>query len=90
MISPDKAGGRPRTLTDATPHSDTVWRSLECITGAAVAVGISLLSYSVLFDLTEAMGLLSSTTVTFIVIFVWIFAWGLIAATRDHVTGNSG
>jgi hypothetical protein len=57
--------------------------------GGLVAVVFSLLSYPVLFDLTEPLGLLSSTMVTFIVLFTWLFVWGFVASARVHITGNA-
>ncbi|QLD86083.1 hypothetical protein HWV23_10205 [Natronomonas halophila] len=50
----------------------------------------SLLSYPVLFDLTEPLGLLSSTMVTFIVLFTWLFVWGVVASARVHITEETG
>jgi hypothetical protein len=56
--------------------------------GGIIAVFIGLLSYPALFDLTEPMGLLSSSMVTFTIIFTWIFVWGFVAIARGHISGG--
>jgi hypothetical protein len=89
MTTPKNTGRRPQQIKGANPRFDTVWRSLECVMAATIAVVISLFSYSVLLDLAAAMGLLSSTMVTFVILFTWIFVWGFIATTRDHVMGDA-
>ena len=55
-----------------------------------IAALITLFSYSVLAELTGALGLLSSTAIAFLVIFVWIFSWGTLATTRAHVQTDHG
>jgi hypothetical protein len=90
MSTPNEVGGRCPDIRDADPWYNTVWRCLECAMGGTIAVLLSLLSYSILFDLTEPLGLLSSTMVAFIILFTWIFLWGFIASARDHITGETG
>ncbi len=89
MTTPKNTGGRPQQIKGAKPRFNTVLRSLECVMAATIAVVISLFSYSVFLDLAAAMGLLSSTMVTFVILFTWIFVWGFIATTRDHVMGDT-
>jgi hypothetical protein len=88
MNTPNGAGGRPRRVPGESPRFDAVWRSLECVVGGIVAVFIGLLSYPALFDLMEPLGLLSSSMVTFTIIFTWLFVWGFVAIARDHITGD--
>jgi hypothetical protein len=89
MNTPSSAGGRSRQIQGVNPRFNTVWRFLECVIGGLIAVLVGLLSYPALFDLTEPLGLLSSSMVMFIIIFTWIFVWGFIAIARGHITGET-
>jgi hypothetical protein len=55
---------------------------------AGIAALVTLVSYSLLAELTVALGLLSSTGIAFLVILLWISIWGTIATTRMHVRGR--
>jgi hypothetical protein len=55
---------------------------------AGIAALVTLVSYSLLAELTVALGLLSSTGIAFLVILLWISIWGTVATTRMHVRGR--
>jgi hypothetical protein len=60
---------------------------LEGLAGGLIAAGGLLIALPVLADLTDPLGLLSSTVVTFVAIVAWILVWGLVGTVRGRVKG---
>jgi hypothetical protein len=88
--------GKPRTTSrhrewPVQPlRRNTVWRCLECLAGAGIAVVAVLLGLPLLVELTQPLHLLATTALAAILIFVWIFAWAVIATARERLSAAIG
>lgn len=85
MTTLETDGGRARALDRDNSRATQLWWCFEGILGASITGAIIVVSYSVLADLTAALGLLSSTALAFLVILAWVSVWSIIAAARTRV-----
>lgn len=88
MTTPNAGGKRSQVFGRGSPRFPQLWWCVEGMLAAGIAALVTLVSYSALAELTVVLGLLSSTGIAFLVILVWISAWGTIATTRMHVRGR--
>lgn len=85
MTTPDPGCRRGQIRGRSNSRFAQLWWCVEGMLATGIAALITLFSYSVVAELTVALGLLSSTAIAFLGIFVWIFIWGTIATTRAYV-----
>jgi len=88
MTTPNADGRRGQMSGRGSPRFPQLWRCAEGMLAAGIAALVTLVSYSLLAELTVALGLLSSTGIAFLVILLWISIWGTVATTRMHVRGR--
>ena len=88
MTTPNAEGRRGQVFGRGSPRFPQLWWCVEGMLAAGIAALVTLVSYSLLAELTVALGLLSSTGIAFLVILLWISIWGTIATTRMHVRGR--
>ncbi len=88
MTTPNADGRRGQMSGRGSPRFPQLWQCAEGMLAAGIAALVTLVSYSLLAELTVALGLLSSTGIAFLVILLWISIWGTVATTRMHVRGR--
>lgn len=83
MSTPNKGGvdRHPGTTADIAPR----WQFAECFAGGGIAVALFVLVLPVLVDLTQSLGLLSTTGLLSGFLVLWVFCWSLLGTVRGQV-----
>lgn len=88
--SPNNGAARRRfqRVVDSKPGARTLGWCLEGLAGGIATVVLFLFTFPMLIDLTRPFGLLSTTALVFVFLFVWISLWAVIEASRERVTSS--
>ncbi|MFD1598679.1 hypothetical protein [Halobellus rarus] len=68
-----------------SPSGNTLWASLECLLGGVAAGVLVLFALPTLSDLARSLGLLSTTVLAFVFLFLWLSLWAVIGTVHERV-----
>jgi hypothetical protein len=73
---------------EAVLSGSTLWASLECLLGGVAAGALVLLALPTLSDLAGSLGLLSTTVLAFVFLFLWLSLWAVIGTVHERAAAT--